>query len=182
MITIAKHSTRHLALTLSAWDERVAHAISQTASPPVLGIAASLLVAYHLSTREAYVWSGVYIGLAVLAPLIFLLWLIYCGRVSDLDIQLREERVLPFILAVIGAASAWSVLKLGSAPLLLVLLAGMTCALLALLVGITLRWKISVHCSMAAGFAVLVWIIFDQNLTPAGIVSLVAWARIRLNR
>src|SRR5262245_22953533 len=130
-----------LAFASYGWDQRIARRISQAASPPVLGIAASLLIADHLATKQAWLWSAVYIVLAVLAPFLFLLWLIHRGRVSDFDIHLREERVQPFLLAVVGAAAAWVVLHVGSAPRLLLVLAAATCILLVLLLGITLRWK-----------------------------------------
>jgi hypothetical protein len=95
--------------------------------------------------------------------------------VNDLYIHPRDERALPFLFALVGAVTAWGMLELGSAPLLLIVLAARAFTLLVVFVALSLGWK-------AAGFAVLIWGTLEQSLLPAGIAPLVVWSRIRLNR
>jgi membrane-associated phospholipid phosphatase len=162
--------------TPATWDGRLATAISAIGSPPVLTIAA---VAYAGS--GAWPWIVAYVTIGVLLPLGYLVWLVRQGRVTDLDIQLREQRAGPMLATAGCAALAWGLLWVGSAPLSLVVLAGGLCLEALLLLAITLRWKISVHCAAAAAAAVVI----GSGLgTPWTLicVALVAWSRVRLRR
>ena len=48
---------------------------------------------------------------------------------------------------------------------------------------ITLRWKISGHCTSAAGLAFLTVALYGENVIPLTlIVPIIAWSRIRLRR
>jgi membrane-associated phospholipid phosphatase len=135
------------------------------------------------ATPGAWSWAAIYILLAILMPLLYIIWLVHQGRVSDLDVQLREQRSRPLLAAVAGALTAWLVLYLGAAPYLLVSVASATWIQTALTLGITLRWKISVHCAVAAGVAVLVWYVLGSVAAPVLVgVLLIAWSRVRLGR
>jgi membrane-associated phospholipid phosphatase len=165
------------------WDERLAHRVSQLGSPPLLAVAMISLSAHTVGTPAAWSWTVVYILLAVLAPLLYLFWLVRRGEVTDLDVQLREQRTRPLLVSIAGAAAAWLALSLGAAPRLLVVVAGATCIQMMLILGITLRWKISVHCAAAVGLAVLAWGLVGRAAAPLVIgVPLIAWSRVRLRR
>jgi hypothetical protein len=107
-----------------AWDGRLAYAISQVGSPPVLTATAIVLNGSTLSSPRAWVWAGIHIFLAVLAPLLYLVWLVRRGWVTDLDVQLRQQRIKPMLFTVVCAGLAWLVLTLGAAPRQMVVLAG----------------------------------------------------------
>ena len=143
----------------------------------------SFLSAHTVGTPAAWSWAVVYILLAVLAPLLYLFWLVRRGEVTDLDVQLREQRMRPLLVSTAGAAAAWLALSLGTAPRLLVILAGATWLQTTLILGVTLRWKISVHCAAVAGLAVLAWGLVGRAAAPLAIgVPLVVWSRVRLCR
>jgi membrane-associated phospholipid phosphatase len=165
-----------------SWERHVAQGVSHVSSPPVLGLSSSFLCAYTVSTPAAWVWAAVYILFAVLLPVIVLVWLVQRGKIEDLDVRVREQRIQPFASAIVGGAAAWVVLQLGSAPSLLISMAAASCSHLVLLLGITLYWKISVHCAVAGALAAISWILLGQALVPALGVSLVAWSRVCLNR
>ena len=164
------------------WDGRLAYVISQIASPPVLAIAAMALIAATLSSPRAWTWAGVYVVLAILAPILYLVWLVHRGRVTDLDVQLREQRTAPLIFTVACAGLAWLVLMLGRAPVQMIVVAGGLWLQMVLIFGITLRWKISVHSAAAAGIATLAWSLAGTVLPLVIGVPLIAWARVRLRR
>jgi hypothetical protein len=153
-----------------AWDGRLAYVVSQVGSPPVLAPAAMALTASVLSSSRAWTWAGIYVFLAVVTPLSYLIWLRHRGVVSDLDVQLREQRIRPLIFTIACAGLAW------------LALAGALWVQMATIFGITLRWKISVHCASAAGAAAVTCHLLGTPLLLLVGVPLVAWSRVRLRR
>jgi membrane-associated phospholipid phosphatase len=165
-----------------AWDGFLAYMISQVGSPPVLAATAMALIASTGSSSRAWRWAGVYVFLAILTPILYLFWLIHRGRVSDLDVQLREERTRPLIFTIACGGLAWLLLALGGAPLEMVVVAGGLWLQTVVIFGITLWWKISVHSAAAAGIATLVWSLAGTSLPLLIGVPIIAWSRVRLRR
>ena len=164
------------------WDALLAYVISQIACPPVLAAVAMALLASTLSNPRAWRWAGLYVFLAILTPVLYLVWLLHRGRVSDLDVQLREQRMRPLIFTVACGAAAWLALLLGGAPTEMVIIAGGLWLQTTLIFGITLWWKISVHSAAAAGVATLVWSLAGTSLPLLIGVPIIAWSRVRLRR
>jgi membrane-associated phospholipid phosphatase len=117
-----------------------------------------------------------------LAPLLYLVWLVRRGLVTDLDVQLRQQRIKPMIFTIVCAGLAWLVLVLGAAPQPMVVLAGALWVQAVVTLAITLRWKVSVHCTAAAGTATVVWFLMGMPLPLLVGVPLIAWSRVRLRR
>lgn len=164
------------------WDGFLAYVVSQAGSPPILATLAMSLLAASLSTPQAWLWAGTYVALAVLAPVLYLVYLQRSGRITDLDVQVRQQRFRPMILALACGAAGWIVLVLGAAPLALVAVA---CALwlqMLIIFWVTLRWKISVHSAAAGGVAILLWHLLGTPLPLLLGVPLIAWSRVRLRR
>jgi membrane-associated phospholipid phosphatase len=127
-------------------------------------------------------WAGTYVSLAILIPLLYLVCLVQQGIVTDLDVQLREQRMRPLIFTMVFNGLAWGVLVLGAAPAQLVLLAGALWVQTVVIFVITLRWKISVHCAAAASLGTLVWSLIGTPWPLLIGVPIVAWSRVRLRR
>jgi membrane-associated phospholipid phosphatase len=163
------------------WDGLLAYVISQVFCPPVLSVVALILIASTLSMPRAWRWAGFYAAMAILTPLLYLVWLLHRGYVSDLDVQLREERARPLIFTLACAGLAWFVLLIGHAPLEMVVVTGGLWLQMAVIYGISLWWKISVHSAAAAGIATLVWSLVGTPLLVIG-VPIIAWSRVRLRR
>jgi membrane-associated phospholipid phosphatase len=164
------------------WDGRVAYVASMIFSPPVLSVVVMLLIASALSGGRAWAWAGIYVFLAVLVPLLHLAWLLHRGLVTDLDVQLREQRIRPLLFTVVCAGLAWAVLKLGVAPRQLVDVASALSLMMMIILSITLWWKISVHCAAVAMTAAVAWSLFGVVLPLLIGAPLMAWARVRLRR
>jgi membrane-associated phospholipid phosphatase len=165
------------------WADHLANVLSQIASPPVLSVLMTGLCAIRLSQARAWSLAVIHVGLTVALPMAFLVWLLARGIVSDLDVQHREERVWPMLAALGGAAASLTVLHLGATPPLLFGLSLATFFQLLLVLTITMYWKISVHTTAAASFAVLVYSLAGAKTLPlVGLILLVAWARMRLKR
>jgi len=163
------------------WDGRIAYVVSNLGSPPVLTVAVVLLMASTLAGGGAWAWASVYLVLAILTPLFYLVWLVRRGVVTDLDVQRREQRTRPMIVTLLCSALAWLTLRVGMAPALMVVVAGIVWLQMITIFFITLFWKISVHCASAAGVAVLAWLLIGTPL-PLLIVPFIAWSRVRLRR
>jgi membrane-associated phospholipid phosphatase len=140
-----------------------------------------ILTASMLSNFCAWLWAGIYGLVAVLTPLLYVVWLLHRGVITDLDMQLREQRIRPLIFTIACSGLGWLLLALGRAPVQMVALAGALWIQTAIILGITLRWKISVHCASAAGAAAVAWSLFGTPL-PLLVVPIIAWSRVRLRR
>jgi membrane-associated phospholipid phosphatase len=148
----------------------------------VLSTTLLLTGAWTLGTPQAWRWAGFEVCVAVLAPLLYLAWLVRHGRVTDLDVQLREQRARPMLFTLGCGALGLAVLALGGAPPLLVTLAGGLWAQMVIILSITLYWKISVHSATAAAAATALLVLFGTPLPWLVGVPLIAWARVRLGR
>jgi hypothetical protein len=146
----------------------------------LLGIA---LIALNRPHPGIWRWAALYVGLTLLLPVGYLIWLVKTQKVTDMDVHLREQRSRPFIIAVGAQLAAWLAVWLGGAPKPLPLIAAASFLQMFLILLITLRWKISVHTSTAAGVATMIW----RLIGPAGLylalsVPLIAWSRVKLRR
>lgn len=165
-----------------SWDGWLAAVISNVGSPPVLACFVVALTALKLSSARAWMWGGVYVLLGVLIPLLYVVWLVREGRVTDIDVQLRKQRAQPLLVTITCTGLAWLVLALGLAPSPMTILAGALWLQAVAIFAITLRWKISVHAAMAAGAMTMVWMFLGTALPMLLTVPLVAWSRVRLRR
>ncbi len=164
-------------------SERLAYYISQIGSPPVMGILGLIFIAAGMTVPGIWLWVGVYIVMAVGVPLLFLIWQVRHGRVTDLDVQLREQRKGSLLVTVAGFGVSWLVMHIGHAPPLLKAMAGAGFVQWLIVFVITLRWKISVHTSSAAGMTMLILRVFGPAAVPLVIsIPLIAWSRVKLRR
>jgi len=99
-----------------AWDRHLAYAISMVGSPPVLATTVIGLTASTIATLKAWVWAGVYVLLAIFTPLLNVFLLVRRGRVTDIDVCLREQRIRPLLFSIVCSTMAWVGLRLGHAP------------------------------------------------------------------
>jgi membrane-associated phospholipid phosphatase len=170
-------------LRLGSLPTLLAHWVSQVGSPPLLSLATASLGALALGTSAAWEWAGLYSLLAVLTPTLYLVWLFRRGEVDDLHLNERRQRLRPLRVSVVAGALALLLLKLGEAPSLFVVLAFLNLVQGALFLAITCKWKISAHCTAAAGLSA-----FGLSLLGSGalllmlVLPLVAWARLYLQR
>ena len=161
--------------------EYFAYGISQIGSPPVLGLLPLVLILTSLSLPGIWLWSVVYVLLAMVAPVTFLIWQVVHGQVSDLDVHLREQRKSSMLVTIAGFCTAWIALNVGRAHPFLTILAGTGVLQWLAIFIITSRWKISVHAASATGISLLLIRMFGSPTAPILVtIPLVAWSRIKL--
>ncbi len=176
-------TTLDAVLKPSTRGEYLAYGISQVGSPPVMGLAGLTVVAASMAVPGVWLWSGVYVLMAMVAPLLFLIWQVRHGRVTDLDVQLREQRKGSLLVTIAGFGVSWLVMYVGHAPPLLKVMAGAGFVQWLIVFAITLRWKISVHTTSAAGVTLLILHVFGLAAAPLVIsIPLIAWSRVKLRR
>ena len=167
----------------STRGEYLAYGISQLGSPPVMGLVGLIVVAASMAVPGVWLWSGVYVLMALVAPMLFLIWQVRHGRVTDLDVQLREQRKGSLLVTIAGFGVSWLLMYIGQAPTLLKTMAGAGFVQWLIVFAITLRWKISAHTSSAAGVTMLILHVFGLAAAPLVIsIPLIAWSRVKLRR
>ncbi len=144
------------------WMKGLAQALSWALHPFVLPLYLLLL----LFSRTAFAYfspavKGYLIGSVILygvaLPLFFILALRYRGRLKNLRIELREERILPLMIgAVCYMLCAVTIGRVESAAFLRKFMVAAGCCELMCAI-VTTRWKISLHMTgMGAAVALLV--------------------------
>jgi membrane-associated phospholipid phosphatase len=148
-----------------------------------MGLLGLIFIAASIAVPGVWLWSVVYVVMAMVAPLLFLIWQVRHGRVTDLDVQLREQRKGSLLVTIAGFGVSWLVMHIGHAPPVLKAMAGAGFVQWLIVFAITLRWKISAHTSSAAGVTVLILRVFGLAAVPLVIsIPLIAWSRVKLRR
>lgn len=182
-MTVMTKSQTEIEAGIWSWDMRLAYWVSQIGSPPMLGLVAALLVAGTLATSAAWKWAGIYVAMTILAPCIYIIWLVRRGAASDFHLSQREQRMRPLLLTSVMGVAAWALCTRYAAPPPFQLLASANGMQMALIFLITLRWKISLHSATAAGLCILSLLLLGIIAAPMLMsVPLIAWARVRLQR
>ncbi|MGC9347135.1 MAG: hypothetical protein ACP5JG_03260 [Anaerolineae bacterium] len=163
--------------------EHIAHWISQLGSPPIVALAAFCVTLAHLATPRAWLWMALYSLLGLVAPLLFLVWQLRRGDVTDLDIHFRQQRKWSLLVTAAGFAVAWVSMSLAQAPGLLLLMVGTGLLQWIAVYVISLRWKISIHSASVSGVVLFVLWAFGLGAVPVTLaVPLVSWSRVKLRR
>jgi len=171
------------AIKPSTRSEWLAYWISNVGSPPMMALAGLIVTATLLPSEGVWRWIAIYTVCAIGIPMGYLGYLLRQGRISDMDVTLREQRARPLIVTLSGLLAAELLFVMGGAPLPFRILAGASLAQAVLVFLITLQWKISMHTSTAAGMAVLILSVAGLAAAPVAIsVPLIAWSRIKLRR
>jgi membrane-associated phospholipid phosphatase len=165
------------------WRDKSARVISNLFSPPLVALACILVTALATKSESSLFWILVFITLLIIPPTVFILSLVHKGKISDFHMNIREERALPLFAIFAYAALIFLVMYLGGAPRLMLIVTAAALLQILLVFIITLKWKISGHCTSAAGLAFLTIALYGENVIPLTlIVPVIAWSRIRLGR
>ncbi len=136
------------------------------------------------SRGQALLWAGVYIALVCVLPLIYIATMVRRGRITDIHMQVRKQRLLPFVVSMLCAVIAWLMLGLLGAPPVVPLFALFSLIQLAIMAVITLIWQISIHAISISGATVATGVLFGLQpaLFTVPLVVLVGAARLKLKR
>jgi hypothetical protein len=120
---------------------RLARIFSNIVSPPVifalLGLALSL-VDNELGAGLA--WAAVFGFFVSLAPILFILFMMRMGKISDLHMNTRQERYLPYLVSIVSSAVVLLAIYLLDGPPLLSCLTILNIIVLAILGLVNAFW------------------------------------------
>jgi hypothetical protein len=176
----------HVLNVASHLNARWARVISNLLSPPMVWSILVFFIAFHYAENrlQGLMWALTYGILVCLMPIVFIAWRVRGGKISDLHMKDRQERIIPFIFSIVCVILAWEVLRLMNAPSILPLIAAVTLAELIVMLVITFAWQISMHAMSISVAVVATGIVFGA--APALVVSpllpIVGAARLRLER
>jgi membrane-associated phospholipid phosphatase len=171
------------AIVSPEWKDRWARIVSGILSPLSIAIAAVAVAGYAINDESTLSWIALYIALSILPPTLYIMYLVRKGIVTDFHLNVRKERTKPFLIMTANTAAVFLVMLLLGAPKLILIVIATAVLQLFFMLLITLRWKISGHCTAVAGLVVLALALFGENLLPSTLlIPLVTWSRIRLKR
>lgn len=164
---------------------RFARHVSNILSPAAVSVPLILLVAFYRasSAASALAYAATTFFFLSIGPFAYILLGVRLGKLSDVDVSKRSERLGPFIFGLLSICLGWFVLILahGPSPLIAVLVVTAVSGLIMMF--ITLWWKISLHASSLAGAVTILTALYGAIVLPAfALLALVSWSRVVLRR
>lgn len=164
---------------------RIARLISNILAPATISVPMILLIAFYQARNvvSALLYALLTLLFLSVGPFVYILIGVRQGKLSDVDVSKRSERVGPFIFGLISVCLGWFALILTHAPnaLITVLIVTVISGLVMMI--ITLWWKISLHASSMAGAATMLTVFYGAAMLPTfALLVLVSWSRVVLRR
>lgn len=150
--------------------------------PTTFALVAFVLLAFLTEQGSSSIevaFAAVLFG-AVL-PFLYLFFLLLKERVTKIDVPVRQQRTVPYLVTAVIYFAGFLVLYYirASAPVYALMFCYMSNTLVLSLVNT--KWKISAHAMGAAGPLTLLAMVFGWQVVPAFVVvAVVAWARVEL--
>ena len=165
------------------WSKRVARRVSDILSPPVFGLAGILIITLAEGSLNIWLWMIFYLAVVIGIPVVYLLWLVKKGKITDFHIKVRSQRVRPMLFMIACSIFAWMVMQIGSGLVVMKILALAGTFLMMFLLLVTLWWKISGHSTAVSAFSVFCIGYFGPAALPILLlIPIVVWSRLRLKR
>lgn len=163
-----------------------ARALSDILGPPVVWGTLAFPMAWRAtgSLEAALPWALIYLALVCLLPAGYIGFEVWRGRISDLHINLREQRLKPYAVSLTGAGLAFLAMLILNAPQLMALFTLFTFVQMFLMLVFTTRWKISMHSMSITSAVCTLGVLYGLQvlLLLSPLILIVAVARVRLRR
>lgn len=181
-MTTLSRVQQYLRLPEFSW----ARVVSDVVSPPVVWAVMVLPVAfaYSATVSQALGWAFLYSLLICLLPLAFIGGMVWRGKIGDMHMKERRDRLYPFLVSILCTLVACILLYALDAPRVLPLLALISLINISLIAIITLMWQISMHAMSITSATIAVGVFFSVSVAVAlvPLVVLVGAARLQLKR
>jgi hypothetical protein len=154
-------------------------------SPFLVPIATILIIVqtYAFATGQAFLWSAIVTLFVSVLPMLYIFILFRLGRISDLHLAIREQRMLPLFFAMTSAFVGTAVLYLLDAPREIVWAVVAYVVNAVVFTAITPHWKISFHSGVTAGCITVLILLVDVRFGGLFVLlPLIAWARVHRKR
>jgi phage-related holin len=163
-----------------------ARLVSDVISPPVVWAALALPLSVYADagSGKAWLWALIYIVLVCIVPLAYIAIMVRRGKITDIHIQVRHQRIVPYLVTIAGAGAATLLDLVLNAPTLVTLFALFSMLQIVIMLFVTTKWQISMH---SLGITSAVFAIGSMFGVTAGalfspLIPIVGAARIVLKR
>lgn len=160
--------------------------ISNLFSPPVVWAILAFPIAFRQSETQdqGLFWAFIYVTLVCILPAIFVGVMVWRGSITDIHMQIRQQRIRPFIVSIICTSVAWALLRSWDAPEILPTFAFISLAQIIVMLIITFVWQISMHMMSVSSAVVTSAILFGPGaaLLAFPLIPVVGAARLNLKR
>jgi membrane-associated phospholipid phosphatase len=163
--------------------DKLARIISTIFIPPAFTLAVFIVIAFQLESDELIkiitILNALLFG--VIAPITLFFKLRRSGNLVDQDASIKEERTIPYMIAVLFYSIGLAVLITFNVSIITVAFWFCYISNTILTIIINSKWKISVHAMGASGpLAAITYVFGPIALLFAILVVLVCWSRIQL--
>jgi len=164
-----------------------ARLVSDVISPPVVwtALAFPLAIAGGQAAQSSAITQAMLYGFIVCwLPVMFIGYMVRAGRITDIHMKVRRERILPFGVSITCSAGGLGLLWLLKASTALLLFGTAALVAMVLMAVVTFFWQISIHAMSIVSAVTVVAIVFGVSaaLWLLPLVPVVAAARLQLNR
>ncbi|RMG91943.1 MAG: phosphatase PAP2 family protein [Chloroflexi bacterium] len=164
---------------------KAARVFSNVVSPPVMFAILGLVMAIReTAVWPGFLWAAMYGLIVSLLPILFVLYLLKTGHITELHMSNTRERHLPYMAAVLCAGLAFLLITSFNGPALLRCLTIFNIIELAALGLINIYWLISIHATGIMATLVISWLVFGWQaaLLVLPFVVGVCYVRLYLKR
>jgi len=169
----------------SARRMRIARYVSNILAPATISLPFILLVAFYQTQDQlsALIYAFITLFFLSVGPLLYIIIGLRLGKLSDIDVSRRTQRVGPFIFGIVSVMIGWLVLTLTNGPRNLQTVMIITVFSGIIMMVITFWWKISMHASSLGGVATMLTALYGAVMLPLFVLLvLVSWSRVALRR
>lgn len=164
---------------------KVARIISDVFSPPVVwGALAFPIAARAADTPEkVLLWASIYVFFVTILPSLFIVFMVLTGRITDVHVRVRKQRILPFIVTIVCSLVAVIILAALNSPIMPEF-ALISMIQVVVILTITLFWQISMHAMSITTAVVVTGILygFAPALLVSPLIPIVGASRVVLRR
>lgn len=169
----------------NGFADRLALALSAILSPYiVIPVGTIGLIWARSSGGQFWLWVAISLGFSTFSPVLYILWGMKRGFISDIHVMERDQRGAPFAVAIVGATVAALILARIGAPASVWGLSVIVAVNGLVILGITYFTKISVHVSVLSSMVIGATIMHPG--IPAWsliwMIPLLIWARLKRGR
>jgi len=163
----------------------IARYVSYILAPATISLPFILLVAFYQAQDQlsALIYACITLFFLSVGPLLYIIIGVRLGKLSDIDVSRRTQRVGPFIFGIVSVMIGWLVLTLTNGPRNLQTVMIITVFSGIIMMVITFWWKISMHASSLGGVATMLTALYGAVMLPLFVLLvLVSWSRVVLRR
>ncbi len=164
---------------------RIARHVSNILAPATISLPFIVLVAFYQSQDQltAFIYACITLFFLSVGPLLYIIIGVRLGKLSDIDVSRRSQRVGPFMFGIVSVMIGWFVLTLTNGPRNLQTVMIITVFSGIIMMAITFWWKISMHASSLGGVATMLTVLYGAVMLPLFVLLVfVSWSRVVLRR